>query len=83
MIEDDLRAAFVRHEPLTPSTGPLRVAIDRLAAVRRRRRQRFQAAGVTLALLAALGVGVPQLRPIRRSLARCCPIDRLARSPGR
>ncbi|MFG1867755.1 LCP family protein [Micromonospora arborensis] len=65
MIEDDLRAAFVRHEPLTPSTGPLRAAIDRLAATRRRRRQRFQAAGVTLALLAALGVGVPQLRPER------------------
>ncbi|MEU8128246.1 LCP family protein [Micromonospora sp. NPDC049049] len=65
MIEDDLRAAFARHEPLTPSTGPLRVAIDRLAAVRRRRRQRFQAAGVTLALVAALGVGVPQLRPDR------------------
>ncbi|MGC4745097.1 LCP family protein [Micromonospora sp. DT201] len=63
MIEDDLRAAFARHEPLTPSTGPLRAAIDRLAARRRRRRQRFQAAGVTLALLAALGVGVPQLRP--------------------
>nr|WTA67932.1 LCP family protein [Micromonospora sp. NBC_00855] len=65
MIEDDLRAAFARHEPLTPSTGPLRVAIDRLAAVRRRRRQRFQAAGVVLAVLAALGVGVPQLRPDR------------------
>lgn len=65
MIEDDLRAAFARHETLTPSTGALRVAIDRLAAVRRRRRQRFQAAGVTLALLAALGVGVPQLRPDR------------------
>ncbi|GGO06239.1 LCP family protein [Micromonospora parathelypteridis] len=65
MIEDDLRAAFVRHEPLTPSTGPLRAAIDRLAAARRRRRQRFQAAGVTLALIAALGVGVPQLRPDR------------------
>ncbi|MEU7919951.1 LCP family protein [Micromonospora zamorensis] len=65
MIEDDLRAAFTRHEPLTPSTGPLRAAIDRIAATRRRRRQRFQAAGVTLALLAALGVGVPQLRPDR------------------
>ncbi|MEU8419861.1 LCP family protein [Micromonospora sp. NPDC048835] len=65
MIEDDLRAAFARHEPLTPATGPLRAAIDRLAAGRRRRRQRFQAAGVTLALLAALGFGVPQLRPDR------------------
>ncbi|MET8355761.1 LCP family protein [Micromonospora sp. NPDC005171] len=65
MIEDDLRAAFARHEPLTPSTGPLRVAIDRIATTRRRRRQRFQAAGVTLALLGALGVGVPQLRPDR------------------
>ncbi|MDG4778457.1 LCP family protein [Micromonospora sp. WMMD961] len=65
MIEDDLRAAFARHEQLTPSTGPLRAAIDRLAATRRRRRQRFQAAGVTVALLAALGVGIPQLRPDR------------------
>ncbi|MGW5556560.1 LCP family protein [Micromonospora sp. NPDC003944] len=67
MIEDDLRAAFARHEPLTPATGPLRAAIDRLAASRRRRRQRFQAAGVTLALLAALGVGMPQLRPDRQA----------------
>ncbi|MEV4117554.1 LCP family protein [Micromonospora sp. NPDC049645] len=65
MIEDDLRAAFLRHEPLTPSPGPLRATIDRLASIRRRRRQRFQAAGVTLALLGALGVGVPQLRPDR------------------
>ncbi|WFE50874.1 LCP family protein [Micromonospora sp. WMMD1155] len=65
MIEDDLRAAFTRHEQLTPSTGPVRAAIDRLAATRRRRRQRFQAAGVAFALLAALGVGVPQLRPDR------------------
>ncbi|SCL59304.1 transcriptional attenuator, LytR family [Micromonospora citrea] len=65
MIEDDLRAAFARHEPLTPAAGPVRAAIDRLAAVRRRRRQRLRAAGVALALLAVLGVGVPRLAPDR------------------
>ena len=26
MIEDDLRAAFARHETLTPPTGPVRAA---------------------------------------------------------
>ncbi|MBM0276440.1 LCP family protein [Micromonospora tarensis] len=61
MIEDDLRAAFARHEPLTPSTGPLRAAIDRLATRRRRRRQRWQAGGTALALLGVLGIGVPLL----------------------
>ncbi|MFF5176894.1 LCP family protein [Micromonospora sp. NPDC000316] len=83
MIEDDLRAVFARHEPLTPPTGPLRASIDRLAATRRRRRQRFQAAGVTLALLAALGVGVPQLRPDRpaeESLLSGQPTDSPAQS---
>ncbi|MET8229386.1 LCP family protein [Micromonospora sp. NPDC005298] len=65
MIEDDLRAAFARHEPLTPPTGPLRATIERLVARRRRRRRRFRAAGVTLCLVAALGAGVPQLRPER------------------
>jgi LCP family protein required for cell wall assembly len=65
MIEDDLRAAFARHEPLAPAAGPVRAAIDRLAAGRRRRRQRLRAAGVALALLAVLGVGVPRLAPDR------------------
>ncbi|MEH1164741.1 LCP family protein [Micromonospora sp. CPCC 205539] len=65
MIEDDLRAAFARHEPLTPPTGPLRAAIDRLVARRRRRRQRWQAGGAALALLGVLGIGVPLLTPER------------------
>ncbi|PWR11882.1 LytR family transcriptional regulator [Micromonospora acroterricola] len=63
MIEDDLRAAFARHEPLTPPTGPLRAAIDRLATGRRRRRQRWRAGGAALALLGVLGIGVPLLTP--------------------
>ncbi|MFF0149694.1 LCP family protein [Micromonospora sp. NPDC005203] len=65
MIEDDLRAAFGRHEPLTPPTGPLRAAIDRLAARRRQRRRRWQAGGVALAVLGVLGVGVPLFTPER------------------
>ncbi|MFI5926687.1 LCP family protein [Micromonospora sp. NPDC051543] len=65
MIEDDLRAAFARHEPLTPPTGPLRAAIDRLTIRRRRRRRRWQAGGVALALLGVLGLGVPLLTPER------------------
>ncbi|MET8282305.1 LCP family protein [Micromonospora sp. NPDC005174] len=65
MIEDDLRAAFARHEPLTPPTGPLRAAIDRLTIRRRRRRRRWQAGGTALALLGVLGLGVPLLTPER------------------
>ncbi|MFG3703121.1 LCP family protein [Micromonospora sp. NPDC047670] len=65
MIEDDLRAAFARHEPLAPAAAPVRAVIDRLAAGRRRRRRRFRAAGVALALLAVLGIGVPRLAPDR------------------
>ncbi|MEU4771232.1 LCP family protein [Micromonospora sp. NPDC023644] len=65
MIEDDLRAAFARHETLTPPAGPLRSAIDRLAAARRRRRLRLRAGGAALALLGVLGIGVPQLTPDR------------------
>ncbi|MGV9210577.1 LCP family protein [Micromonospora sp. RB23] len=65
MIEDDLRAAFARHEPLTPPTGPLRAAIDRLTVRRRRRRRRWRAGGAALALLGVLGIGVPLLTPER------------------
>ncbi|MGQ5263102.1 LCP family protein [Micromonospora sp. ZYX-F-536] len=65
MIEDDLRAAFARHEPLTPPTGPLRAAIDRLAAGRRRRRRRWRAGGAALAVAGVLGIGVPLLAPER------------------
>jgi LCP family protein required for cell wall assembly len=58
MIEDDLRAAFARHEPLTPAAGPLRAAIDRAAVRRRRRRLVVRAAGTVLAVLAAVSVPV-------------------------
>ncbi|MEU6072387.1 LCP family protein [Micromonospora sp. NPDC047074] len=65
MIEDDLRAAFARHEALAPPVGPVRSAIDRLAAARRRRRLRLRAGGVALVLLGVLGVGIPQFTPDR------------------
>ncbi|RLP89256.1 LCP family protein [Micromonospora sp. CV4] len=65
MIEDDLRAAFTRHEQLSPPTGPLRAAIDRLATGRRRRRRRWQVGGTALALLGVLGIGVPLFTPER------------------
>ncbi|WP_410810480.1 LCP family protein [Micromonospora sp. 067-2] len=65
MIEDDLRAAFARHEPLIPPTGPLRAAIHRLANGRRRRRRRWQAGGTALAVLGVLGIGVPLFTPER------------------
>ncbi|RKN46469.1 LCP family protein [Micromonospora endolithica] len=62
MTEDDLRAAFARHEPLTPPAGPVRAAIDRLAARRRRRRQRLRIGAAAFALVGVLGV-VPQFLP--------------------
>lgn len=60
MIEDDLRAAFTRHEELAPPTGPLRATIDRLVA-RRRRRRHVGAAATAFVLIAAVALGVPQL----------------------
>ena len=67
MIEDDLRAAFTRHEPLTPPTGPLRVAIDRTrhAVRRRRRRRRPRSRWPCSALLRSSGC-----RPVRPGLGR-------------
>ncbi|SCE85843.1 LCP family protein [Micromonospora mirobrigensis] len=64
MTEEELRAAFARHEPSTPPTGPVRAAIDRLVARRRRRRRGAAVAGAALALLGVLGLGVPQLRTL-------------------
>ena len=66
MIEDDLRASFARHEFQAPAVGPLRRAIDRLAARRRRRRLLLRtgsaAALVLVALIAVpLTVGSPSM----------------------
>lgn len=56
MIEDDLRAAFARHEELTPAAGPLRTAIDQATVRRRRRRFAVRASGAALAVLAAVSL---------------------------
>ncbi|MFG2056514.1 LCP family protein [Micromonospora sp. NPDC048930] len=63
MIEDDLRAAFARHEALTPPTGPLRTAIDRTVVRRRRRRLRLRLAGTALAVAAATLTGFTAMVP--------------------
>lgn len=76
MIEDDLGAAFVRHEPLAPAAAPVRAVIDPLAAGRRRRRRRLRVAGVALALLAVLGIGVPRLAPTVSPPTRRCSSGR-------
>ncbi|MEV4640747.1 LCP family protein [Actinoplanes sp. NPDC049548] len=52
-IEEELRAAFARHEAETPAAGPLRAKID-IAWVRAKRRRRARrTAGVAAALLVA------------------------------
>lgn len=60
--EEDLRAAFARHESLTPDAGPLRLAIDRVATRRRRRRNGIRAGAAALVVLAGLTIGVPLMR---------------------
>jgi LCP family protein required for cell wall assembly len=56
VIEDELKAAFARHEELTPPTGPVRAAIDTAARRRRRRRTGAVATAGVLALAAMVGV---------------------------
>lgn len=55
MIEDELRAAFARQEPLTPAAGPVRAAIERTAVRRRRRRLAVRVSGAALAVLLMVG----------------------------
>ena len=71
MIEEELRATFARHEELAPAVGPLRAAIDRIAARRRRRRLAVRTPGAALAVLAV--VAVPMLG---RTVARLSPRHR-------
>ncbi|MGN9889352.1 LCP family protein [Micromonospora sp. L31] len=63
MTEAELRAAFARHESLTPPAGPLRAAVDRIVVRRRRRRRRLRAGATALAVLGLLGIAVPQVVP--------------------
>jgi LCP family protein required for cell wall assembly len=51
MIEDELRAAFARHEQLTPATGPVIAAVEQ--GYRRRRRGRIALRAAGAAVLAA------------------------------
>ncbi|SBT53684.1 LCP family protein [Micromonospora narathiwatensis] len=63
MIENDLRAAFARLEALTPPIGPVRVAIERAAVRRRRRRFRLRLGGTALLLVAAATAGFTAFVP--------------------
>jgi LCP family protein required for cell wall assembly len=57
-IEEELRAAFERHEAMTPAVGPVRAGID-IAWVRAKRRRMIRrAAGAAVAVLMA-GSAVP------------------------
>jgi LCP family protein required for cell wall assembly len=60
MIEDEVRAAFARHEHLAPLAGPLREKIDKVAVTRRRRRLAMRVAGAAVAVAVA-AVTVPAL----------------------
>lgn len=60
MIEDEVRAAFARHEHLAPLAGPLRDRIDKATVRRRRRRLAMRVAGAAVAVVAA-AVTVPAL----------------------
>lgn len=73
MIEDDLRAAFARHEALAPPAGPLRAAIDRTVVRRRRRRLRLRLGGTALALVGAALVGFTAITPPHREAASLPP----------
>lgn len=57
MIEEELRAAFARHEGLAPAAAPTRRAIDK--AVVRRKRRRLGAVAAAGALTLFVGVGAP------------------------
>jgi anionic cell wall polymer biosynthesis LytR-Cps2A-Psr (LCP) family protein len=58
MVEEEVRAAFARHEHLTPAAGPLRAEIDRITVRRRRRRLVVRATGAALVLVAVAAVPV-------------------------
>lgn len=57
-IEEELRAAFARHEAMTPAVGPVRAKIDAAWVRAKRRRTTLRAAGVASAVLMA-GAAVP------------------------
>lgn len=54
MIEDELRAAFARHEDITPQLGALRKAIDKAAARRRQKHWGVSAGATAIAVVVAM-----------------------------
>ncbi|MEV4627410.1 LCP family protein [Micromonospora sp. NPDC049523] len=78
MIEEELRATFARHGELAPPAGPLRAAIDAIAARRRRRRTAVRTTGAALAVLAV--VGIPVLG--RGLVPTPAPVEQVAEAPS-
>ncbi len=69
MLEDELRAAFARHESQAPSAEAVAAAIEE-GYRRRRRRGRLRSAGVALAVAAmvavpSIAVAVSRQKPLR------------------
>ena len=62
MIEEDLRAAFARHEALTPAAEPLRAAIQ-TQVVRRRRRRMVARSGIVATFLLVAMAALPSFVP--------------------
>ncbi|WP_328464192.1 LCP family protein [Actinoplanes sp. NBC_00393] len=73
-IEEELRAAFERHETLTPATAPVRAEIDFAWGRAKRRRTWRRAAGAAAAVLFA-GAAVPAVQAGRHG-------DRAAVAPA-
>lgn len=60
-IEEELRAAFARHEAMTPAAGPVRARIDVAWLRARRRRLVRRAAGAAATAVLVAGAAVPMV----------------------
>jgi LCP family protein required for cell wall assembly len=72
MIEEQLRAAFARHEPLVPDASRLAATIE--TAARRRRARRWVLRGSAVAVAIALVAAIPS---VGRAMLRPVPLDTL------
>jgi LCP family protein required for cell wall assembly len=80
-LEEEVRAAFARHEDQTPAAGPVRAKIE-IAAVRAKRRRTFRRlAGVAAAVLLA-GAAVPTVLQQWQPEAYTTPLGDLSGAPA-
>jgi LCP family protein required for cell wall assembly len=80
-LEEEVRAAFARHEDQTPAAGPVRAKIE-IAAVRAKRHRMFRRlAGVAAAVLLA-GAAVPTVLQQWQPEAYTTPLGDLSEAPA-